>query len=148
MGSPDPYSSGTEKFGGIPYSVYTLRKVQLYPLQPGTFELEPAVVENRITFLKAEYAGAERDMFYDMLRDFADANAPRDAIQQVTMTLKSRPESIEVKPLPEINKPANFKSAVGNFKIASLLEKNAITTDDAGNLKLMISGAGNIQLVN
>ena len=46
------------------------------------------------------------------------------------------------------NKPANFKGAVGHFTIASSFEKNKITTDDAGNLKVTISGQGNIQLVN
>ncbi|MEJ7674619.1 MAG: hypothetical protein WKF59_18450 [Chitinophagaceae bacterium] len=47
-----------------------------------------------------------------------------------------------------LNKPPSFKGAVGNFKIAATLEKNKITTEDAGSLKVIISGSGNIQLVN
>ena len=149
LGMPDNYSLTTEKYNGRDYNVYVLRKVQLYPLQPGTFELEPVEVENRITFLKAEYANARKDdIFYDMLRDFADATAPPEAQETKTLTLLSKPVQIVVKPLPELNKPANFKGAVGNFGMLVEAEKNELTTDDAGNLKVIISGTGNIQLIN
>jgi hypothetical protein len=39
MEMPDNYTLGTEKYNGREYSVYTLRKVQLYPLQADTVEL-------------------------------------------------------------------------------------------------------------
>ncbi len=57
---PDDFTLNNEKYNGRDYSVYTLRKVQLYPLQSGTLELEPLEVDNRITFLKAEYANEKR----------------------------------------------------------------------------------------
>ena len=50
--------------------------------------------------------------------------------------------------MPLKDKPASFIGAVGDFNITSSLAKNNITTDDAGNLKVTISGKGNIQLVN
>jgi len=53
-----------------------------------------------------------------------------------------------VKPLPEAGKPANFKSAVGKFEMIASLQKNTISTDDAGSLKIIISGQGNIQMIN
>lgn len=146
---PDNYSLHTEKLNGREYNVYILRKVQLYPLQPGTIELEPAEVENRITFIKADYADARKgDIFYDMMRDFADASTPQEAIQQQIVTLQSKPVTIEVKPLPDENKPDQFKGAVGDFKIYAFADKNNITTDDVNNLKIIISGTGNIQLIN
>ena len=146
---PDNYSLRTEKYNGREYNVYTLRKVQLYPLQSGKLSLEPVEVKNRITFLKAEYAGKRKgDIFYDMLRDFADENAPGNATEQQIITVTCDTLNINVKPLPDANKPAWFKGAVGNFKIVASLEKNNITTDDAGSLKIIISGAGNIQLIN
>lgn len=142
-------SSGVEKYDGRDYNVYTLRKVQLYPLQPGTITLDPVVSDNKITFLKADYANTQSgDMFFDMMQNFAEATTPADAIVQQHVTLKSKPVEITVKPLPEENKPADFKGTVGNFTIASSLQKNDITTDDAGNLRIIISGAGNIQLIN
>jgi len=142
-------SSGVEKYNGRDFNVYTLRKVQLYPLQPGKITLDPLVADNKVTFIKAEYASAQSgDMFLDMMQNFADATAPRDAIVEQHVTLQSKPVEITVKPLPDENKPADFKGCVGNFSIQSSLQKNDITTDDAGNLKIIISGAGNIQLIN
>ena len=146
---PDNYSLRTEKYNGREYNVYTLRKVQLYPLQSGKLSLEPVEVKNTVTFLKAEFAGRRGgDIFYDMLRDFANENAPGNTTEQQVITITCDTLNIMVKPLPEINKPASFKGAVGNFKISSALEKANITTDDAGSLKIVISGAGNIQLIN
>ena len=142
-------SAGVEKYNGRDYNVYTLRKVQLYPLQAGTITLDPVVADNKVNFIKAEYAGSQRgDMFFDMMQNFADATSPRDAIIEQHVTLQSKPVEITVKPLPDENKPADFKGSVGNFTIQSSLQKNNITTDDAGNLKIVISGAGNIQLLN
>ena len=146
---PDNYSLRTEKYNGREYNIYTLRKVQLYPLQSGKLSLEPVEVKNTITFLKAEYAGKRRgNIFYDMLRDFADENAPGNATEQQVITVTCDTLNIAVKPLPDAGKPASFKGAVGNFKIVAALGKNNITTDDAGSLKVIISGAGNIQLIN
>lgn len=146
---PDNFTLRTEKYNGRDYNVYILRKVQLYPLQSGVLSLEPVEVKNRITFLKAEYAGKRKgDIFYDMLRDFADENAPGNATEQQVITVSCDTLKVTVKPLPEANKPESFKGAIGNFKIAAALEKNTITTDDAGALKVIISGAGNIQLIN
>ncbi len=145
----DNNSATVEKYNGREYNVYTLRKVQLYPLQSGTVTLDPVVADNKITFIKAEYAGAQKgEMFYDMLQNFADATSPEDAVVEQHVILKSNPVEINVKPLPEENKPADFKGSVGNFTVSSSIQKNNITTDDAGNLKIVIGGYGNIQLIN
>ncbi len=138
-----------EKYNGRQYNVYTLRKVQLYPLQPGNITLDPLVSNNKVTFIKSEYANSQNgDRFYDMLENFADATTPENGIVEKTVTLKSKPVTIVVKPLPVENKPLDYKGALGNFTIQSSLEKNNITTDDAGNLDVTISGQGNIQLIN
>ncbi len=142
-------NAGIEKYNGRQYNVYILRKVQLYPLQPGNITLDPLVADNKVTFIKSEYAKQQNgSQFYDMLENFADATSPQGAVIEKNVTLKSKPVIINVKPLPDDNKPADFKSAVGNFSIESSLEKKHITTDDAGNLKVTITGQGNIQLIN
>lgn len=138
-----------EKFNGREYNVYTLRKVQLYPLQPGTITLDPVVADNKVTFIKSDYAGTQKgDMFFDMLQDFANSTSPQNSVIEEHVTLKSKPVEITVKPLPEENRPEDFKGAVGNFNISTSLEKKNITTDDAGSVKVNIEGEGNIQLVN
>ncbi len=148
MKMPDNYSNTTEKYNGREYSVYILRKVQLYPLQPGPVVLDPVEVDNHVTFIKAEYADTKNgDIFFDMMRDFVDASTPASGIEERKITLQSKPLSITVKPLPE-NQPQDFRGAVGAFNIHATVEKGQITTDEAGNLIISVSGNGNIQMIN
>jgi hypothetical protein len=138
-----------EKYEGRLYNVYTMRKVQLYPLQPGNITIDPVVADNKITFIKSQYANSQRsDPFFDMFDNMGQAALPPEAQIDQNVTLKSTSVVINVKPLPSENKPADFRGAVGDFTITSSLEKNNITTDDAGILKLTVSGKGNIQLIN
>ena len=137
-----------EKLNGREYNVYTLRKSQLYPLQTGTVELESTEVENNIHFIKEDYAGRQFGGLSDLFRDFNRTSIPPEGMHDEKVTLRSKPVFIDVKPLPEANKPATFKGAVGNFSILAAVEKNAFTTDDAGKLRITISGEGNMTLVN
>ena len=138
-----------EEYNGRKYNVYTLRKVQLYPMQEGEIALTPLVSTNRVSFIKSEYAERQRrDLFFDMLENFAEANSPESSVIEKDIELKSEPRTIHVKALPEKNVPANFKGAVGDFSINSSIDKNNLTTDDAGNFQITISGRGNIQLIN
>ena len=138
-----------EKYNGRDYNVYTLRKVQLYPLQPGTITLDPVVADNKVTFIKSDYAGTQKgDMFFDMLQDFANSTSPENSVIEEHVTLKSKPVEITVKPLPQESKPEDFKGAVGNFRLAASFEKKNMTTDDAGNVKINLEGEGNIHLIN
>lgn len=138
-----------EKYNGREYNVYTLRKVQLYPLQAGNITLDPVVTDNSVAFLRSDYAGNQKgDLFFDMLQDFANSTSPSNSVVQEHAIVKSKPVEVTVKPLPQENKPADFKGAIGNFKLNAALEKNNFTTDDAGSLKILIEGEGNIQLVN
>ena len=136
-----------EKLNGREYNVYTIRKAQLYPLQPGNLELEPAEIENNVHFIKAAYVNRQRDLMNDMFREFSDAAIPADGIEDHRVTLQSKPLTILVKPLPDADKPAGFKGAVGDFEISASMAKNTFTTDDAGSLTLIVSGVGNMQLV-
>jgi BatD DUF11 like domain len=121
----NPYNH--ESLNGREYNVYTIRKAQLYPLQSGAIELEPATLDNKITFVKNE--NGNNSMF------------------QENVSLTSKPLAIQVKPLPEAGKPENFKDAVGNFNIEASVEKNRFSTDETGKLLITISGKGNMQLL-
>jgi hypothetical protein len=142
---PDNLSSHIEKLNGREYNVYTIRKVQLYPLQSGNLELEKAEVENNVQFIKAEYLNKQQDMFGDLFGDNT-ANIPSEGIEVQKVTLQSKPLSILVKPLPD-PKPSTFKGAVGNFEVSASMPKYNFTTDDAGSLTVIINGTGNMQMV-
>lgn len=142
-------NASQEKYNGRMYNVYTLRKVELYPLQPGDVTLDPVVADNKVTFIKSAYANSQNsDDFFGMLENFGDAGIPADGLVVKNITLKTPAVTVSVKALPLEGKPVNFRGAVGDFNITSSLAKDKITTDDAGNLRVTINGSGNIQLIN
>ncbi len=130
MQQTDPTSYNKEMLNGREFNVYLIRKAQLYPLQAGLIELEPASLDNKITFVKYENGfGNNGTMFSE------------------NVTLTSKPATINVLPLPETNKPANFNGAVGEFSIEASVEKSDFSTDETGKLLITISGSGNMQLL-
>lgn len=145
---PNSMNYTREKVNGREYNVYILRKAQLYPLQSGNLELDPVELENQVHFIKEAYANGQNDLLGDMMRAFEDATIPAEGVEEQKVILKSKPGNITVKPLPDANVPASFKGAVGNFAIEAVLEKNKFTTDDAGKLGVIVTGVGNLQLVN
>ncbi len=146
---PNPNSSTIEKYNGRDYNVYTLRTVELYPLRAGTFTLEPVKSDNDVTFVKQGYLNnMDQGDMMDLMQNFMNIDAPKDAVTDVHISLQSTPVNIVVKPLPEAGKPADFKGAVGDYQIQATLEKNRFSTDDGGTLDLVLSGSGNIQLIN
>ncbi len=142
-------NSTLEKYNGRMYNVYTIRKVELYPLQSGDITLDPMAASNKVTFVKSQYLNQQNSSnFFDIFQNFGTDAIPPEGLVEQNVTLKSTPQIISVKPLPTENKPVGFLGAVGNFSITAALEKNNFTTDDAGTLRLTLSGKGNIQLVN
>lgn len=145
---PDDMSYHVEKMDGREYNVYTIRKAQLYPLLPGNLELGPAEIENNVHFIKAEYINQRPDFFDNMMSDLATASIPSAGMEDQKVILQNKPVMITVKSLPDLNRPSGFKGATGNFKIETRVEKNTFTTDDGGKLAVIISGSGNLQMIN
>jgi len=147
LGQQDNLQPRIGKLNGREYNVYTIRKVQLYPLQAGKLDLEIAEVENTVHFIRGDQANRQSAFPDDILRDIDGTGLDPRAFEDHKATLQSNPLSILVKPLPETGRPAGFKGAVGQFSLDARLEKDQFTTDDAGKLKLVISGQGNLQLI-
>ncbi len=147
MQQPDNVNTTRETVNGKEYNVYVIRKVQLYPLQPGSLELEALQVENTVQFIKEEYAAKANGLMNDMFQEFAETAIPAEGIENKKILLQSKPVMVTVKPLPAEMVPAAFTGAVGNFEVKAGLEKNTFTTDDAGKLIVMVAGEGNMQLI-
>src|SRR6185295_750308 len=64
------------------------------------------------------------------------------------VTLNTKPVSITIKPLPEENKPEGFNGAVGTFSVQSSLANRNITAQDEATLHVVISGKGNLPVIN
>ncbi|MFZ4059139.1 MAG: BatD family protein [Ferruginibacter sp.] len=146
---PNENQNTAEKMGSTEYNVYTLRKVQLYPLQAGKFELESAEVNNQVYFLEEGYAKSIGGNLEEVFSDFARGAIGGEGIIHEAVTLTSTPVVIEVKALPaEPDNRELFKGAVGDFTLEAQLAQAQITTDDEGILMISISGNGNMPLVN
>lgn len=67
--------------------------------------------------------------------------------EDVPVTVKSRPFTVEVMPLPEEGKPESFNGAVGSFTSKLNASRTELKANDAFNLKMTVSGKGNIKLI-
>jgi hypothetical protein len=127
----------TETLNGKKYRVYTIRKVQLYPLQSGNLTLEPVELDCKMRFIKYEQATQPGFDPYDLNNYIT-----------TSYTLKSGATNIKVLPLPTIGKPADFNGAVGNFTIGATTNLSETGKDDATILKVTIAGSGNFSMVH
>jgi len=66
-------------------------------------------------------------------------------VELVQKEAKSKPFKISVKPLP--NRPASFTGAVGKFNFQANYDKTKVKENDPVILKLSITGAGNLKLI-
>lgn len=108
------------------YSVYTIRKVQLTPLQQGQLSLGKAYVNNFI-----EVPNADEPF---VTKKFNISVSNEDAV-------------VEVNSLPEKNRPANFYGITGVFNISAAVNKNKIPVGENGHLVITIKGSGNLDAI-
>jgi BatD DUF11 like domain len=133
-----------EIINGNNFDVHTLRKVQLYPLQPGVFILDAMELANKIKFSKTTVnKKTEQQVAEDMLGNNANEENENDGDAEVFETnLRTEPVTIKVKPLPPANSDT-FNGAVGNFIITANIEKDNLAKNEEGFLIVTITGKGN-----
>ena len=131
--TPDLRQLEKENVGGEIYQTGVLKKYLLFPQQTGKITIEPFkldfIVQKRIE------SGGSRSIFDDFFGSY----------QNVKMPVKSEPVNVSVRPLPT-NKPKDFKGGVGSFRIEASLDKNSVKTNEGVNLKVKISGKGNLKI--
>lgn len=62
-------------------------------------------------------------------------------------TLKTKSVALNVQPLPEIGKPANFDGAIGEYNISTSVDRRRLEVRKALTLLVTITGTGNINTV-
>ncbi len=60
-------------------------------------------------------------------------------------TLKTKPLTLTVQPIPEIGRPPHFNGAIGDYQISAQLVRGSVVVGSALTLTVRISGRGNIQ---
>jgi hypothetical protein len=133
-----------EKLNGRSYFTNLVRKVQLFPLQEGTYTLDPAEVESVVHFVKTnEPANKKRTPSLNNLN--ATPLYPM-AVDHRTI-LRTAPVTITAKPLPTANQPADFSGAVGQFTLAVKAPAAPIHVGDLVKIQVTVSGSGNLSLL-
>jgi hypothetical protein len=107
---------------GVQFHVFTIRRVQIIPLQEGTLQLGQAFIDNVVQLIHE------------------DGNE----IENFSVTLSNDPLNIEVKPLPAREKPKNFSGLLGRFTIAANIDTNKVPAGENAILRIVIRGSGNI----
>lgn len=106
---------------GKRYIVYKLVSYELFPTTAGTRNIGPAE-------------------FHLNVEQFFSFFGKRKLLKSPALT-------IQVKKLPENNKPGNFDGAVGNFSVTSSVDRKTLNQNEAFSLKIKISGNGNIKSI-
>jgi hypothetical protein len=134
--TPPLRSLARENVNGDIFGTGVIRRVLIIPQKTGQLTIEPFDLD---VALRREVRRRVSDPFFD---DFSIPD-----IQEIPVILKSKQVKINVKPLPP-NAPPTFKGAVGTFKISSSLNKTVTASNEPITLKVVLSGTGNLKLIN
>ncbi|WP_299115983.1 BatD family protein [uncultured Winogradskyella sp.] len=117
------------KYNDEDYRYVVLKKVVLYPQKTGKLKLEPYVLD-----LNVEVPTSRYDIFGNRI------------VRKVPQSITSGSRTINVKPLPEEGKPADFNGAVGNFTLNVSSTKMSLDAGESLQAKVEVSGKGNLKL--
>ncbi|GGI56069.1 BatD family protein [Winogradskyella haliclonae] len=117
------------KYNDEDYRYVILKKVVLYPQKTGKLKLEPYVLD-----LNVEVPTSRYDIFGNRI------------VRKVPQSITSGSRTINVKPLPEQGKPADFNGAVGNFTLNVSSTKMSLDAGESLQAKVEVSGKGNLKL--
>ncbi len=133
-----------EIINGEEYIVADISKYALFAQKSGKLTIEPTELKCVAQVQLQAKRRRSRDPFEDFFNDpFFNRN-----IKNIEVFLQSKKIEVNVKPLPQVGKPDSFTGAVGKFSFKSDIDHDSITTNDAINLTLKLSGVGNLELIN
>lgn len=125
-----------ENVDGVNYNTYELYRTEAIANKSGKVTLTP--IEQGLV-IRRQNNNKPKNVF----EQFFGANAYED----INVNANSKPIVIDVLPLPEQGKPENFNGAVGNFQYKIQATRNELKANEAFNLKMTVSGKGNLKLL-
>jgi hypothetical protein len=120
----------TGTYDGQEYRFLVLRKTVLYPQKAGKLNIEPLSLD-----ISVQVPTNRRDIF------------GRQLMTQAHRTVSAGNKTINVKPLPETDKPADFSGAVGDFKFNVTMSKTELKASESLQAIVEVSGNGNLKLI-
>jgi hypothetical protein len=134
--------SVVESVHGKKFDVHIVRKVQLYPLRPGVFNIDAMEVQNQVEFSRSVVSRkTEQEIVEGVFKDEDHEQKLNTVLLENSM--KTDPVAITVKPTPQKDKPEEYTGATGNFKIAATVNNKDLGKNEEGDLLVTISGIGN-----
>ncbi|WP_242203107.1 BatD family protein [Aestuariivivens insulae] len=118
-------------YNGEDYNYVVYKKVVLYPQKTGKLNIEPLSLN-----IVAAVPTNRRDIFGSRI------------MQRLSTTATSSNRAINVKPLPEAGKPVDFTGAVGDFSFKVTASKTQLDATESLQVKVNVSGKGNLKLFN
>lgn len=122
-----------ERINGQVYYAIDIKKTVLYPQRNGQLTIDP--LELRVTVQVR--SKRSRSVFDQMFGSY----------EKKVIIAKSNPLKVEIEALPRANKPADFSGAVGSFNMKMSSNKDSVMANEAIDVKIEISGNGNLPLV-
>tara|TARA_R110002126_G_scaffold75256_7_gene187657 strand:+ start:2191 stop:3915 length:1725 start_codon:yes stop_codon:yes gene_type:complete len=119
--------NGTYK--GKPYRYVILKRVVLYPQKSGKLDIEPLSLD-----VTVDVPSNRRNFFGQRMYD------------QTNKTVSAGKRTINVKPLPLENQPADFNGAVGDFDFSVITSKTSLNASESLQATVEVSGKGNLKL--
>ena len=130
---PQQKSFSLEQFNGRNYNTVTWSQYVMFPQITGKLQI-PSLTFNGIV--------AMRNRYVDPFEAFFNGGS---GYVEVKKSIKAPGIDIEVEPLPE--RPANFSGGVGKFSISATVDKTEVKANDPINMKVVVSGVGNLKLI-
>lgn len=124
-----------EIIDGISYNVATVKKALLTAQKSGELQIDPIEIRTQV-----------RVQNRNMKRDPFDPFSMFNQYSTIEKVVSSKPITINVEPLPT-PKPTHFYGGVGIFKMDVEVDNKSIKANEAINLKITISGNGNLALL-
>jgi len=117
------------KYNGENYRYVILKKAVLIPQRSGKLVIEPIEMDFSVGI-----PTGRGDFFGNMIT------------RNINYSTKSAAKEVYVKALPEVGKPLDFSGAVGEFEFEVSANKNILKANEASQIKVEISGRGNLKL--
>ncbi len=127
-----------EVINGVNYTVAEIYRVALFAQRSGALKLEPLGVK---CIVQKRSQRQRQNIFDDFFNPFFDN------VQNVELNLKSNALTINVGSLPSQNRTSDFNGIVGSFTLTSEIDQTKLKVNDAANLKIKISGKGNLKMI-
>lgn len=118
------------KYQGKQVRYVIVRKTVLIPQKSGKLTIDPMEME-----IDAEVPTGGRDIF------------GRRMVRTIAYIASSGRRTINVKALPEANKPLDFSGAVGDFDFTVISSKDILKANESAQIKVEVTGNGNLKLI-